>query len=63
MRFNCRGETKETVDKITNLNYIDESFVLYENQDYMKIKDLSKINEIPYMELLEDAYYDEEIGV
>ena len=28
----------------------------------MKIKDLSKINEIPYMELLEDAYYDEETG-
>lgn len=62
VRVYCRGETEETVEKITSLNYIDESFVLYENQDYMKIKDLSKINEIPYMELLEDAYYDEETG-
>lgn len=62
VRVYCRGEAEETVEKITSLNYIDESFVLYENQDYMKIKDLSKINEIPYMELQEDGYYDEETG-
>lgn len=56
----CRGENQESVEKITRLNDIEESFVLYENEEYMKIKDLSKVNEIPEIELMEDGYYDEE---
>ena len=56
----CRGHEQEDVDKITKLSNIDEHFVLYENEKSLKIKDLSKINEIEGIELQEDGYYDEE---
>lgn len=56
----CRGHEQEDVDKITKLSNIDEHFVLYENEQSLKIKDLSKINEIEGIELQEDGYYDEE---
>ena len=56
----CRGHEQEDVDKITKLSNIDEYFVLYENKQSLKIKDLSKINEIEGIELQEDGYYDEE---
>ncbi len=58
----CQGENQENVDRITHLGNIDESFVLYKMKGYMKIKDLSKVNEIPDLELLEDGEYDEESG-
>lgn len=56
----CRGNKQEDVDRITKLSNIDEYFVLYENKQSLKIKDLSKINEIEGIELQEDGYYDEE---
>lgn len=56
----CRGNEQEDVDKITKLSNIDEYFVLYENEQALRIKDLSKINEIEGIELREDGYYDEE---
>lgn len=56
----CRGNKQEDVDRITKLSNIDEYFVLYENKQSLKIKDLSKINEIEGVELQEDGYYDEE---
>ncbi len=58
----CNGTSQEDVEKITKLGYIEESFVLYQSEEYMKIKDLSKICEIPELELQEDGYYDEESG-
>lgn len=57
-----RGNDKQVVDKIKKSSPIDEIFTLYENEEYLKIKDLSKINEIVVAEigLEEDGYYDEE---
>lgn len=60
IKLYLRGNELSDVDKIKKVNYIDECFVLYQNKDYLKIFDFSKIN-IEYKdELAEDLYYDEE---
>ncbi len=55
-----RGNETSDVDKIKKVNFIDECFVLYENQNNLKIFDLDKINEIDAIELSEDSVYDKE---
>ena len=60
VRLYLRGNKASDVDKIKKVNYIDECFVLYENEKNLKIFDLDKINEIDGVELSEDAVYDEE---
>lgn len=56
----CRGNSQADIDKITSLSNIEKSFILYGNNAYLKISDLSKVNEIKGKELTEDSYYDEE---
>ena len=60
IRLYLRGNEPSDVDKIKKVNYIDECFVLYENEKNLKIFDLDKINEIEEIELSEDTIYDEE---
>ena len=60
VRLYLRGNKASDVDKIKKVNYIDECFVLYENEKNLKIFDLDKINEIEEIELSEDTVYDEE---
>ncbi len=60
VRLYLRGNEPSDVDKIKRVNYIDEYFVLYENEKNLKIFDLDKINEIDGIELSEDVVYDEE---
>ncbi len=54
--------SEERIKQITSLNNIDEYFVLYEGKEnYIKIKDLSKINpeSIEKSGIDEEQYYDE----
>ena len=57
----CGGRTQEEIDKISKLKYIDESYWLYECEQYLKINDLSKINNVEGIQLEEDEYYDENL--
>ena len=57
----CGGRTQEEIDRISKLKYIDESYWLYECEQYLKINDLSKINNVNGIELEEDEYYDENL--
>ena len=57
----CGGRTQEEIDKISKLKYIDESYWLYECEQYLKINDLNKINNVEGIELEEDEYYDENL--
>lgn len=56
----CGGRTQDEIDKISKLKYIDESYWLYETEQCLKIKDLSKINSGAGIKLEEDEYYDEQ---
>ncbi len=57
----CRGSEQEDINKIKKISNIDEYFILYQYvKSSLKINDLSKINEIPGIELDTDGYYDEE---
>ena len=60
IKIDCGGKTQEEIDKISKLRYIDESYWLYECEQYLKINDLSKINNVNGIELEEDEYYDEQ---
>ncbi len=60
VRLYLRENELSDVDKIKKVNFIDECFVLYENEKNLKIFDLDKINEIDGIELSEDAVYNEE---
>lgn len=60
MLFYCSKDDEENINKTKKLNNIDELFLVYEAEEYLKIKDLSHIVEIPNIELEEDGYYDEE---
>lgn len=60
IKIGCGGKTQEEIDKISKLRYIDESYWLYECEQYLKINDLSKINNVKGIELEEDEYYDEQ---
>lgn len=57
----CGGRPQDEIDKISKLKYIDESYLLYESEQYLKINDLSKINNVEGIELEEDEYYDENL--
>ena len=57
----CGGRPQDEIDKISKLKYIDESYWLYESEQYLKINDLSKINNVEGIELEEDEYYDENL--
>ena len=57
----CGGRTQEEIDRISKLKYIDESYWLYECEQYLKINDLSKINNVEGIQLEEDEYYDENL--
>lgn len=57
----CDGRPQDEIDKISKLKYIDESYWLYESEQYLKINDLSKINNVEGIELEEDEYYDENL--
>ena len=57
----CGGRTQEEIDRISKLKYIDESYWLYECEQYLKINDLSKINNVEGIDLQEDEYYDENL--
>ena len=57
----CGGRTQDEIDKISKLKYIDESYWLYECEQYLKINDLSKINNVEGIQLEEDEYYDENL--
>ena len=57
----CGGRTQEEIDRISKLKYIDESYWLYECEQYLKINDLSKINKVEGIDLQEDEYYDENL--
>ncbi len=50
----------DNVSKIKKVNFIDESFVLYEYGNNLKIFDLKNINKIDGIELTEDSVYDKE---
>lgn len=55
-----KGISEDEIKKITSLDNIDESFILYEDRiNYININDLSKINESSRFNLMEDSYYDE----
>ena len=58
--IDCGGRTQDEIDKISKLRYIDESYWLYECEQYLKINDLSKINNVEGIQLEEDEYYDEQ---
>lgn len=60
IKIYCSEDNQEEIEKITKLNNIDEYFILYQNANFLRIKDLSKINEIPGIDLEEDSYYNEE---
>lgn len=60
INVHCGGKTQEEIDKISKLKYIEESYLLYECKQYLRIRDLSKINNIDGIELQEDKYYDEQ---
>lgn len=57
----CGERPQDEIDKISKLKYIDESYWLYESEQYLKINDLSKINNVEGIELEEDEYYDENL--
>ena len=57
----CGGRPQDEIDKISKLKYIDESYLLYESEQYLKINDLSKINNVEGIVLEEDEYYDENL--
>ena len=57
----CGGRTQDEIDKISKLKNIDESYWLYECEQYLKINDLSKINNVEGIDLQEDEYYDENL--
>ena len=57
----CGGRTQEEIDRISKLKYIDESYWLYECEQYLKINDLSKINNVEGIQLEEDEYYDKNL--
>ena len=57
----CGGRPQDEIDKISKLKYIDESYWLYESEQYLKINDISKINNVEGIELEEDEYYDENL--
>ena len=57
----CGGRPQDEIDKISKLKYIDESYWLYKSEQYLKINDLSKINNVEGIELEEDEYYDENL--
>lgn len=53
--------SNEEKDKILSLDNIDEHFIIYDDKiGTIRIKDLSKINQIEGIELEDDFYYDEE---
>ncbi len=49
----CSNNPKEQIEKITNLNNIDEYFLLYRSDDYLKIFDENKVNKMEGTEELE----------
>lgn len=53
--------SNEEKNKILSLDNIDEHFIIYDDKiGTIRIKDLSKINQIEEIELEDDFYYDEE---
>ena len=60
IKMYCDEDGIEDINKIKKLSNVDEYFILYENKDYIRIRDLSKINEISGLELSEEGFYDEE---
>ena len=52
----------ENVEKIKKLDNIDECYTLYENYEYIEIKDRSKIAERPGEKIEEGMYYDSIMG-
>lgn len=53
--------SNEEKDKILSLDNIDEHFIIYDDKiGTIRIKDLSKINQIEGIELEDDFYYDQE---
>ncbi len=59
-RVYARENNPEDVEKIQKLNNINECFVMFQLDEYLKIFDMSKIVENPDLPLANDGYYDEE---
>lgn len=57
---NVEDLSKEEIEKINNLDSVDESFTLYESSHGFKVFDLDKVNLEDGLELVEDSVYDYE---
>ena len=60
VKLYMHNNTSEDVAKLKSLNYIDESFAIYESSKDLEIFDIDKVNEIPGQRILEESgEYDE----
>lgn len=61
---NIKDFTEQDIQKIRQINGVEQMYLLYENDErsHLKITDKSKINEIEELELLEESYVDEKTG-
>ena len=55
VKLNMYNNTSEDIAKVKSLNYIDESFEVYESPKDLEVFDIDKVNEIPGQKILEES--------